>query len=142
MAWLKMGAGLRDIDDKQVSGHIPFVLPLLSIAGTSKKRSAQTDTCFFVLPFGKSMTDTTASSTLATVRDILVQTLQLSDESTLTEDTELLGNIPEIDSMAVVTILTALEEQYDFFIDDSEISAETFETLGTLVEFVDRKCSE
>ncbi len=88
------------------------------------------------------MTDTTTSSTLTSVRDILVQTLQLSDGDALTEDTELLGNIPEIDSMAVVTILTALEEQYDFFIDDSEISAETFETLGTLVEFVDRKCSE
>ncbi len=88
------------------------------------------------------MTDTTTSSTLTSVRDILVQTLQLPDGDALTEDTELLGNIPEIDSMAVVTILTALEEQYDFFIDDSEISAETFETLGTLVEFVDRKCSE
>ena len=88
------------------------------------------------------MNDTTTSSTLTSVRDILVQTLQLSDGSALTEDTELLGNIPEIDSMAVVTILTALEEQYDFFIDDSEVSAETFETLGTLVEFVDRKCSE
>lgn len=88
------------------------------------------------------MTDTTSSSTLTTVRDILVQTLQLSDGDAITEDTELLGNIPEIDSMAVVTILTALEEQYDFFIDDSEISAETFETLGTLVEFVERKCSE
>ncbi len=88
------------------------------------------------------MTDSTSSTTLTTVRDILVQTLQLSDGDAITEDTELLGNIPEIDSMAVVTILTAFEEQYDFFIDDSEISAETFETLGTLVEFVERKCSE
>ncbi len=88
------------------------------------------------------MTDTTTSSTLTSVRDILVQTLQLSDGDALTEDTELLGNIPEIDSMAVVTILTALEEQYDFFIDDTEISAETFETLGTLVQFVDDKCEQ
>lgn len=88
------------------------------------------------------MTDATTPSTLTSVRDILVQTLQLSDSDAITEDTELLGNIPEIDSMAVVTILTALEEQYDFSIDDSEISAETFETLGTLVEFVERKCGE
>lgn len=88
------------------------------------------------------MTDTTPATTLNAVRDILVQTLQLSDGDAIVEDTELLGNIPEIDSMAVVTILTALEEQYEFFIDDSEISAETFETLGTLVEFVERKCAE
>ena len=87
------------------------------------------------------MTEST-SNTLTAVRDILVQTLQLADGDAITEDTELLGNIPEIDSMAVVTILTAIEEQYEFFIDDNEISAETFETLGTLVEFVERKCSE
>ncbi len=84
-----------------------------------------------------------ATSTLDTVRDIIVQTLQLADGSAgLDADTELLGNIPEIDSMAVVTILTALEEHFDFFIDDTEISAETFETLGTLVQFVDDKCEQ
>ncbi|MEM7082337.1 MAG: acyl carrier protein [Pseudomonadota bacterium] len=87
------------------------------------------------------MTDTT-STTLSTVHNILVQTLQLADGGAITEDTELLGNIPEIDSMAVVTILTALEDHYDFFIDDSEVSAETFETLGTLVSFVENKLSE
>ncbi|MFK8030992.1 MAG: acyl carrier protein [Gammaproteobacteria bacterium] len=80
------------------------------------------------------------TSTLDTVRTILIQTLQLDEADTeLDEDTELLGNIPEMDSMAVVTILTALEEQFGFDIDDAEMSAETFETLGTLVEFVEQK---
>ena len=94
------------------------------------------------------MTNTTSSPAAAatnfsTVKDILVQTLQLADGGeSLTEDTELLGNIPEMDSMAVVTILTALEERFDFYIDDNEISAETFETLGTLTSFVDQKCDE
>lgn len=77
------------------------------------------------------------------VRDILVQTLQLStDANDFTQETALLGSIPELDSMAVVTILTSLEDHFGFYIDDAEISAETFETLGSLVQFVDQKCSE
>jgi acyl carrier protein len=51
----------------------------------------------------------------------------------------LLGALPELDSMAVVSILTALEEHFGFTVDDDEISAETFATLGSLTEFVDQK---
>lgn len=77
------------------------------------------------------------------VREIIVQSLQLEGAGAeLSVSSELLGSIPEIDSMAVVTILTAIEEQFGIEIDDAEISAETFETLGTLVEFVDLKCAD
>jgi acyl carrier protein len=41
--------------------------------------------------------------------------------------------------MAVVSVLTALEDHYGFFIDDDEIDADVFETVGTLVKFVERK---
>lgn len=54
-------------------------------------------------------------------------------------DTPLLGSLPELDSMAVVTIITMLEERFDFVVNDDEIDGQTFETLGTLVDFVDRK---
>ena len=71
---------------------------------------------------------------------VLQNVLQLSEQNDpLTEDTILLGAIPEFDSMAVVSILTALEEKYDFFVDDDEIDAEIFETVGSLVEFVEQK---
>jgi acyl carrier protein len=74
---------------------------------------------------------------------ILIQTLQLAtNPEALTESTRLLGALPELDSMAVVTILTALEENFGFVIDDDEISADTFATLGTLVEFVARKLQQ
>ena len=43
--------------------------------------------------------------------------------------------------MAVVSIVTALEEHYGFTVDDDEISADTFETLGSLAEFVKSKLS-
>ncbi|MDH5694616.1 MAG: phosphopantetheine-binding protein, partial [Gammaproteobacteria bacterium] len=54
-------------------------------------------------------------------------------------DTALLGGIPEFDSMAVVSVITAIEEQYGFVVDDDEIDAEAFETVGALVSFVDGK---
>ena len=54
-------------------------------------------------------------------------------------DTPLLGAIPEFDSMAVVSIITAIEEKYDIVIDDDDISSETFETIGSLAAFIDAK---
>lgn len=55
------------------------------------------------------------------------------------DDTPLLGAIPELDSMAVATVLTALEERFDFIIDDDEIDGAAFATLGSLVAFVQGK---
>lgn len=54
-------------------------------------------------------------------------------------DVQLLGNLPEFDSQAVVTIITTLEEQLGIFIEDDEITAEVFETVGTLVDFLEQK---
>jgi acyl carrier protein len=55
------------------------------------------------------------------------------------DSTRLLGEIPEMDSMAVVAVITALEERFDFVVYDDEISAATFETLATLTAFVAQK---
>ena len=77
------------------------------------------------------------------VRGILADTLQLSGGAAdLQPDTPLLGALPELDSMAVVTVITALEENFGFFVEDDEISAETFATFGTLVAFVKEKSGQ
>lgn len=55
------------------------------------------------------------------------------------EDTPLLGAIPELDSMAVVHLITALEDHFGISVGDDEIGAATFETLGTLTRFVEQK---
>jgi len=71
---------------------------------------------------------------------IVRETLQLNGESgRLTAESPLLGAIPEFDSMAVVTVLTAIEEQFGIAIDDDEVDAEIFATVGTLTEFVEQK---
>ena len=50
--------------------------------------------------------------------------------------TPLLGSIPELDSMAVVTLITTLEERFGITVDDDEISGDTFATVGSLTAFV------
>lgn len=71
------------------------------------------------------------------VRQLIGEILQLGDRvRKLGPDSPLLGGIPEFDSMAVVTLINALEERFDIQIADDEISAETFETVGRVHEFV------
>jgi acyl carrier protein len=77
---------------------------------------------------------------LEEVRNILSDVLGLNElKKGLNQDSALLGSIPELDSMAVVNVLTALEEYFGFTIDDDEISANSFETLGSLARFVEDK---
>lgn len=54
-------------------------------------------------------------------------------------DTLLLGAIPELDSMAVVTLIASLEEQFGLVVDDDDIDGDTFANVGSLVEFVGGK---
>ena len=81
------------------------------------------------------------TSYMSDVKDILVNCMQLEADvaADFDEDTALLGGIPEFDSMTVVAVITAIEEQFDVVVEDDEITAETFETIGSLAEFVTEK---
>ncbi len=72
---------------------------------------------------------------------ILFEVLQISADAAekMSANTALLGAIPEFDSMAVVSIITALEDRFGFAVDDDEIDAAAFETVGSLVAFVEQK---
>jgi len=75
------------------------------------------------------------------VKTILIDVLALGESGQhLSEDSPLLGSLPELDSMAVVSLIGALEER--FGIADDDISASTFATLGTLAAFVAQKQAE
>jgi acyl carrier protein len=74
------------------------------------------------------------------VKDTVIDVLALGPAGhELDEHSALLGSIPELDSMAVVQLIGALEERFGFAVDDDEISAETFATLGSLAAFVKHK---
>ncbi len=74
------------------------------------------------------------------VRNILRDVLSLGSRADrLDGNSALLGALPELDSMAVVNVIAALEDQFGFTVDDDEINGATFATLGSLVEFVATK---
>ena len=75
------------------------------------------------------------------LRAILVDVLGLDAGRVAGFDssTGLFGHLPELDSMAVVHLITALEEHFGISVDDDEIGAATFATLGTLTDFVEQK---
>lgn len=56
--------------------------------------------------------------------------------------TPLLGSIPELDSMAVVALLTGLEEQFGFTVDDDEVDGDIFANVGALTDFVSTKLAD
>ena len=77
------------------------------------------------------------------VARVLDEVLSLNGRSAgFTRDTHLLGAIPELDSMAVVSLITALEEQFGVAINDDEIDGETFATVGSLANFVSEKIEQ
>ena len=74
------------------------------------------------------------------LKNILISTLGLKIQpEKINGNDGLLGAIPEFDSLAVVTLIEAIEDYFDVVIDDDEVEAEIFETFGGLLEFVKQK---
>ncbi len=75
------------------------------------------------------------------LRDTLRDVLALPDDfaRSLDADTALFGALPELDSMAVATLLTEIEDRFHIVIDDDDVDADTFESFGSLTAFVDGK---
>jgi len=79
-------------------------------------------------------------STLNKLLSLLDHVLCLNGRAlTFTLETPLLGSVPELDSMAVVSLLTAMEEQFGFTADDDDIDGSTFATVGSIVDFVESR---
>jgi acyl carrier protein len=77
---------------------------------------------------------------LEEVKTVVGRALQLGNRvQSMNESSALLGAIPELDSIAVVNVITALEEHFDITVADDEIGAAAFETLGSLTRFVEGK---
>lgn len=76
------------------------------------------------------------------VKHVLVETLGLQDRpSTITERTLLFGSLPELDSLALVELITALENHFGFQIEEADITAEVFESVGSLARYVDEQAA-
>src|SRR5690606_24816185 len=79
-------------------------------------------------------------TTVTRVVKLLTTMLGIEDRAaSIDESTALFGSLPELDSMGVVELISALETEFGFEVDDAEITGEVFETVGTLADFVDSK---
>ena len=82
------------------------------------------------------------ASTLDEVKALVAETLGIEDRlDSMDASTGLLGELPELDSMAVVMIAAEIENRFGFEIDNAGFTADVFETLGTLAAFVDENRS-
>lgn len=69
-----------------------------------------------------------------TLRDVLG--LSPARAAALTADSGLFGAMPELDSMAVANLLTAIEDRFGLVIEDEDLGGALLETFGTLAAFI------
>lgn len=78
------------------------------------------------------------ATTVEQVITVLVTILGIEDRAdTIDASTPLFGELPELDSLAVVELAAALEVQFGITIDDDDFTGEVFDTVGSLAEFID-----
>lgn len=71
---------------------------------------------------------------------VLERTLELGGRTrSMDADTPLLGALPELDSMAVVLVIDALQRELEIEFEETDITAEAFATVGTLVALVETR---
>jgi acyl carrier protein len=76
--------------------------------------------------------------TVDDVKAVVVDTLGIQDRAeAIDAATPLLGSVPELDSMAVLELILALEERFDVTLDGQDVTAEAFESLASLTALVD-----
>ena len=86
------------------------------------------------------MTDRSDMDIKTEVIAVLDEVLNLKGRaSTLALDTPLLGAIPELDSMAVIALITGLEEHFNLVFQDDEIEGSMFASLASLIDFIQGK---
>lgn len=77
-------------------------------------------------------------NSLDEIKDLVAKTLGIEDRiDSMDASTPLLGEMPELDSLAVLEIAARIEDGFHFQVDDANLTAEVFETLGSLAAFVD-----
>ncbi len=80
--------------------------------------------------------ETTQVSTTHVLAEVLAELLGGAPER-FTPDTELFGSLPELDSLALVELITVIEERFGFELDEEDITAEVFGTVESLAAHID-----
>ena len=82
-------------------------------------------------------TATGSEVSLADVLDVVGTTLGIEDRvGSFDAGTPLFGTLPELDSLAVLELVTALEDRFGITVDDDELTGGLLETADSLHAFV------
>lgn len=79
--------------------------------------------------------------------DVMQEVIQLLDGvlnwngrgNAYTRDTGLLGVMPDLDSMAVLSLIVGMTERFGIVIGDDELHGGMFQNIGSLADFVSAK---
>jgi acyl carrier protein len=92
------------------------------------------------MPESRDLVTVTRNDILTCLGVILSERLKLTlERDSLREDVGLLGQGIGIDSIEVLQIVAAIEEQFSLIVDDHELKTDNFSTIGSLVTFIQRK---
>lgn len=73
----------------------------------------------------------------AHIKCLIVAALGLDvDPAEISDDETLFGGSMELDSMATLEIVAAIEEAFGITVEDDELTAELFDSVETLAEYV------
>jgi acyl carrier protein len=76
------------------------------------------------------------------VLHVLDQALSLQGRALgFDRSTPLLGDLPELDSMAVLALITGLEDHFGIAFEDDELNGAVFATVGSLTDLVEQHLS-
>ena len=79
---------------------------------------------------------TTQAPTRHVLAQVLAHLLGGASER-FTPNTELFGSLPELDSLALIELITVIEERFGFELDEDDITAEVFGTVESLAAHID-----
>jgi len=72
------------------------------------------------------------------IRDFISSELMFEDSSAnLSDDTPLLAGV--IDSLGLMQLISFIEEEFDVAIDDAEVTASNFRTVGDIERLIEQK---
>jgi acyl carrier protein len=90
-----------------------------------------------IQPRASETVDGYGATVLPRLLNRLAETVELSVPTTdITEDTGLLGQGLGLDSIEVLSLVAAIEEEFDLTIDDADLKVAHFRTVGALVRFI------
>jgi acyl carrier protein len=86
-----------------------------------------------------SSTGTNQTIDVADVKDVVIKTLAIEHRADALHAETPLTSIPELDSLAILELVVELERHFAITVEDEDVTAEVFDSIGSLAAYVDAK---